>query len=144
MEKLEDLKELRERAKAATKKVEAKTAAADEARERRELEGEIKLAELDDTLGVRGRDYEAVFSAKTGDMVVVKAPLEVHWQKVSAKAFDDTLSLKDSLELIASCLAFPDMSAFGKICEVTPGIIGDASAAITKLAGVRDAKVGKK
>jgi hypothetical protein len=138
------LDELRKQAKAATDKVAAKTAAAEVDRERRQLEGEIKLAELDETLGVRGRDYDAVFSPKTGDMVVVKAPLEVHWQKVSAKAFDETLSLKDSLELIASCLAFPDLPAFGKICEHTPGIIGDASDVITALAGVRQAKVGKR
>jgi hypothetical protein len=138
------LDELRKQAKAATDKVAAKAAAADEVRERRQLEGEIKLAELDETLGVRGRDYEAVFSAKTGDMVVVKAPLEVHWQKVSAKAFDETLSLKDSLELITSCLAYPDLPAFGKVCEHTPGIIGQAADAITKLAGVREAKAGKR
>lgn len=138
------IEDLRKQAKAATDKVAAKTAAAEAELERRTLEGEIKLAELDDQLGVRGRDYEAVFSAKTGDMVVVKAPLEVHWQKVSAKAFDDTLSLKDSLELITSCLAFPDLPGFSKICEHTPGIIGEASAAITKLAGVRETKVGKK
>jgi hypothetical protein len=140
MESLEDLKK---RAKAAADKVAAKVAAADEARERRQLEGEIKLAELDETLGVRGRDYEAVFSLRTGDMVVVKAPGEVHWQKVSAKGLDGELSLKDMLELVAACLAYPDPPAFGKICEHTPAIIDDAVAAITRLAGAREAKKGK-
>lgn len=137
------LEDLRKQAKVANDKVAAKATAADADRERRQLEGEIKLAELDDTLGVRGRDYEAVFSPKTGDMVVVKAPLEVHWQKVSAKAFDETLSLRDSLELITNCLAYPDVPSFSKICEITPGILGLASDAITKLAGVRNEKTGK-
>lgn len=138
------IEELRKQAKAASDKVAAKATEAEAARERRQLEGEIKLAELDETLGVRGRDYEAVFSPRTGDMVVVKAPLEVQWQKVSAKAFDDELSLKDSLELVASCLAYPDVPTFGKICEHTPAIIADAQEAITALAGVRDKKKGKK
>lgn len=141
---MESLEELRKRAKVASEKIDAAAKEAEAARERRQLEGEIKLGELADTLGVRGRDWEAVFSTKTGDMVVVKAPLEVQWQKVIAKTFDDSLSLKDTLELITSCLTYPDLQSFGKICEHTPGILDDASDAIRKLAGVRDAKAGKK
>jgi hypothetical protein len=138
------LEEMRAKAKAANDKIAVAVAEADAARELRQLEGEIKLGELADTLGVRGRNWEAVFSPKTGDMVVVKAPSEVQWQKVSAKAFDDSLSLQDSLELVTSCLAFPTLQAFSAICEHTPGILGDASEAITALAGVRDKKKGKK
>lgn len=141
---MSDLKALQEKAKAAADKIAAKVKADAETVEQRRLEGEIKLGELDDTLGVRGRDYEAVFSLKTGDMVVMKAPLEVQWQKVQAKTVDGSASLQDALEIVLSCLAYPSPSEFGKVCERTPAIVDDAFGAVSKLAGVREAKQGKK
>lgn len=138
------LEELRAKAKEGNAKASEKVKLAEAARERRHLEGEIKLAELDETLGVRGRDYAAVFSAKTGHMVVVRAPSEVAWQRAQARGIEGKLSLKDMLELVNTCLAYPGASEFGSITEITPAIVGQASDAISDLAGVRDKETAGK
>src|SRR5688572_27342914 len=133
MKSLEDLRKEAEFARAA---VAMKMAEAAEARERCMLEYEIKLAELDETLGVRGRDYEAGSSAKTGDMVVVRAPSEAAWQSVQTKAVESKLTLKDQIEFVYACLAHPGKSELGKMTETTPALFGQAMLALTQLAGV--------
>lgn len=141
---LAELAELEKRAAEARKKSDAKVTETDRAVRRTKAEEQIKLAELDDSLGVCGRDYLPVFCAKTGRMAVVVTPSEVAWQKVSQKQLDGKLSIKEMVELVYGCLRYPDRSKFETLCSTTPGMLGQASDACSRLATDREAEIAGK
>lgn len=122
----------------------AKLEAAEAARELAELQGKVKLAEIEQQHGIAGRDFGYVFSEKTGAMVAVKTPPEAQWSKLQQAILDDEVQNKDLVELIYSTLLYPDKPGFEAICEKSPGMIGKVVGELTRLAEAGSAKRAKK
>lgn len=135
-----ELRELEAQARAAREGMQAKYDASERAIRVMRAREEIKLAELDATLGVRGRDYVPIFDPKTGAMVVVKTPTEVATQAYQAVVLGDSPTgmqvIEASTNYVMSSLVYPDKAAFGKLCSQTPGFMDGALGVCSQLAGV--------
>ena len=121
-----------------------KVAEAKDKVELRELEERLQLAELEKTNGIAGRDFGFVFSKKTGDMIAVKTPPEAQWQKLQQAMLDEEISTQDLVELVYATLLYPSKKDFEKICSNSPGIIGQVTKELTRLAEAGEAKTSKK
>jgi hypothetical protein len=112
--------------------------------ELRELEEKLALAELEQTHGIAGRDFGFVFSKKTGDMIAVRTPPEAQWQKLQQSMLDEEISTQDLVDLVYATLLYPSKPDFEKICSNSPGIIGQVTKELTRLAEAGEAKTSKK
>jgi len=118
--------------------------AAADAVELKILQEKIKLAELEAKEGLVGRDIAAIFSPKTGAMVVVKTPAPVQYQKFQKKAIADKVDIPDLFELIHSCLVYPSKKEFESICDAAPGMLSSTIEALTTLNGAADSDAAGK
>jgi hypothetical protein len=100
------------------------------------LEEKIKLADLETKEGILGRDIAAVFSPKSGEMVVVRTPAPVVFQRFQEKVLSPkAVSTADLYELIYACLVYPDKKSFQAICDAAPGMLSSAMNALQSLNG---------
>lgn len=136
--------ELQAKVRATEEARKLKLAEADDKRDLRELEERLKLAELEGLHGIAGRDFGYVFSKKTGDMIAVRTPPEVQWQKLQQAILDDEIATQDLVDLVYSTLLYPSKPDFEKICSNSPGIIGQVTKELTRLAEAGEAKTAKK
>lgn len=128
--------ELREQLAAIEAERVQKTRARDEAIELRTLQEKIKLAEIESKEGLVGKDILAVFSPKTGDMVVVRTPAPVVYQRFQEKVLSGKpMTTADVYELIYACLVYPDKKAFQAVCDTAPGMLSSTMNAISALNG---------
>jgi hypothetical protein len=119
----------------------SKEDAAFEVIERTRIENELKLDDLESELGLGTRrvDYSAAFSARTGAMVVLKAPKPIVW-----KRFRDRVSAeKEDLDVVAldfvrSCLAYPPWPEFNAILDTEPFLLDKCANECAALAGNRE------
>lgn len=116
-----------------------KLQARDEQIESKKLDEQLKLAEIEAKEGLLGRDIEAVFSPKTGDMVVVRTPAPVVFQRFQEKVLGPkAVSTADLYELIYACLVYPDKKTFQAVCDSAPGMLSSTMRAIQSLNGAAD------
>jgi hypothetical protein len=116
-----------------------------EAVELKMLEEKLKLGDIEAKEGLLGRDIAAVFSSKTGEMVVVRTPMPVQVQKMHAKDLSgQPTTVPEVLELVHSCLIYPSKKDFERICDVSPAMLMSAVNAIGSLNGAaNEAAAGK-
>ena len=109
------------------------------------LEEKLRLAELEAKEGLVGRDISAIFSSKTGEMVVVRTPKPVQVQKFQAKELSgQPTSIAEIYELIHACLVYPSKKDFERIVDGSPAMLGSALNAIGSLNGAaNEAAAGK-
>ncbi len=122
-----------------------KLTARDEAVEMHRLQEQLKLPDLEAKEGLLGRDIEAVYSPKTGDMVVVRTPAPVVFQRFQEKVLGPkAVSTADLYELIYACLVYPDKKSFQAICDSAPGMLSSTMRALQSLNGAADEEMAGK
>lgn len=132
-----ELAQLRKEAAALREKREAQKAATDEKIEIKMLQEEIVLDGLIAEHGELGRDIGAVFSPKTGEMVVVRCPSKPAWRKYQAETSGSKVPLTNSMvELVQGILIYPTLEQFSTIQDHTPAMLGKCVNMAAKLAGV--------
>jgi len=140
-----ELRELEKLASEARGRMQARADSSQREIKMRKLREEIKLGELDEQLGVRGRDYVPIFDPKTGAMVVLRTPSEVSMQAYQQVALDPSTTGMKQVEaannLINSSLAYPSKAEFGKLCGTTPGFIDSALTVCSRLSNVETADI---
>jgi hypothetical protein len=136
--------ELQAKVRASEEARAVRLAEAEAKRELRELEERVTLAELEEKHGIAGRDFGVVFSRKTGDMVCVKTPPEATWQKLQQAILDEELETKDLTDLVYKTLIYPSIPDYERLCSVSPGIQGQVTKEITRLAEANEVKTQKK
>lgn len=100
------------------------------------LEEKIVLADLEAKEGLVGRDIQAVFSSKTGAMVVVRTPKPVQVQAFQAKELSGLpTSMQEIFDLIHGCLVYPSKKDFERIVDASPAMVISALNAIGSLNG---------
>jgi len=139
---LEQLRERVAKIDDARKVLQAATA---EELERRTLEDEIAIAELEG-IGVRGLDHEVVRSALTGHLIVLRVPKPIQWTayiRASKKSADGDQDVVE-LNFVKQCLVFPDKAKLQGYVEAEPGLLVLLSLRASSLAGIRDEAYLKK
>jgi hypothetical protein len=129
------LKELRDRVAAAKEKSAARQLAAEEAKQKKHLEEELVLAEIEERESyVLDTDIIAVFSPKDGSMIVVKTPKEAAFQSFQKKMQTDKTEASDYWTLVKTALVYPDKTALDAIVQAAPGMLIQAANACIQLA----------
>lgn len=137
-----ELEELRKKAAALREKREAQKVTTDEKIEVKMLQEEIVLDGLIADHGELGRDIGAVFSPKTGEMVVVRCPSKPAWRKYQAEISGSKVPLTNAMvELVQGILIYPTPEKFSEIQDHTPAMLGKCVNMGSKLAGVTQEEI---
>ena len=149
---MSELDDLRARVEAVrAKRAEREQVHADQV-EKRKLEEELALYDIEGELGAIGRDIQPIYCAKTGAMAVFKAPKQVAYQRIQEKGMSGKpVTTQDIIQYVKPCLVYPraddgsaSWKAFEAMLDVSPAMLADALTACGVLAGASaEEKQGK-
>lgn len=130
-------RELEQRLADAQQAVAERRRAAEDAIRRRELEERIRLVELEAEHGPLGFDIRAVFSPRSGRMIVVKTPKAAAFQRFQDRSNDSRkpLTTADLWDLVRTCRVYPEQRELSEIIEEAPGLLAVVANAAAELAG---------
>ena len=128
-----DIAALREQAEKARADREARASKRADATEVARLTNEVKLAELEAEHGDLNVEIAAVTLKHTGQMVVVKKPTSVVYQRFGSRIVKG-VQPADYWDLVKACLVFPTAAEFSTLSDSSPGLVLACANAAARLA----------